>query len=259
MMDADDFHPGEDVQGAAPLPNRFTRGTLLGCVGILCVLALPALLAIPVETLPLPEWVQRLVPLVGVAIVIVGAWLLSRVPSAGARRISDPTRPLTRSGRAPVLERPAADGNRLMLGSALALCGCCVVGYVLVSMTGVSDVAILVGTLITYLAGLLLLGLSVLALFLRLPVPVWRWERIAVQRNLAPQALPFACVGVIAVVWSLFIAAAQGYFWAPIGVGALLLAAALTGPILQRLPQRGSPLDPPPPFVRRRTSGRDEW
>lgn len=256
-MDGDNFHPHEDVQGAAPLPNRFTRGTLVGCVGILCVMTLPALLAIPVETLRLPEWVQRLVPLVGIAVVLVGAWLLSRVPSAGAQRRSDPTRPLTRSGRVPMLERPAADGNRLMLGSALALCGCCVVGYVLVSLTGVSDAVILVGTLITYLAGLLLLGLSVLALFLRLPVPAWRWERIAVQRNLAPQAVPFACVGVVAVVWSLFIAAAQGYFWAPIGVGALLMAAVLTGPILQRLPQRGSPFDPPPPYIRR-TISRDE-
>lgn len=258
MLDSNGFQSDEEFRGAAPLPNRFTRGTLMGCFGILCVLALPALLFIPVESLRLPVWVQRLVPLVGVAMAVIGAWLLSRVPSTNTQRTSDPAYPLTRAGRTPVLERPAAGANRLALALALALCACCAGGYMLVSVMGTSDAAILAGTLITYLAGLLLLGLSILAVSLRLPTPAWHWERVAVQRNLAPQAVPFACVGFIAVAWALFIASGQGYFWAPVGVGALILAGVLAGPILQRLPQRGWRGDAPPPSTSHRTTSRDQ-
>ena len=35
--------------GDGPLPNRFTRGTLVGCLGICCVLALPVLFFLPLK------------------------------------------------------------------------------------------------------------------------------------------------------------------------------------------------------------------
>lgn len=244
--------PWQDDETDAPLPNRFTRGTFMGCLGILCVLTLPALLFIPVEAFHLPSWVQRLIPLVGVAVVVAGAWLLSRVPSAYAPRPNDPQHPLTSTGRAPVMERPASGANRTSLGVAIALSGCCVVGYLIVSTTTRSDLSLLAGTLIVYLAGLALLAQSVLAVANRVPVPAWRWVRIVVQRHVGPQAIPFACVAVVSVVWALFVASAQGYFWAPLGVGGVILAGALTGPILQRLPERGQQ-EPRPPAM---SSGR---
>ncbi|HLJ80209.1 MAG TPA: hypothetical protein VKT52_01905, partial [Ktedonobacterales bacterium] len=101
----------EDI-GEGPLPNRFNRGTAIGCLGILCVLALPALLALPVEQWRVPGWVLRLVPLVGVAVVALGASLLARVPGAAAPRPTDPLRPLTRTGATPLREEPATSANR---------------------------------------------------------------------------------------------------------------------------------------------------
>lgn len=253
MMYDDNHRPDDD--SAAPLPNRFTGGTLMGCLGILCVMTLPALLFIPIESLDVPGWVARLIPLVGVAMVVVGAWLLSRVPSRADAPAGDPAHPLTHAGRPPILERPASAANRVALLAALALCACCVAGYILVSMTAETSV-VLVGTLLTYLAGLLLFGASLLEMWLRLRAPAWRWERVTVQRNLAPQAIPFACVGIVAVVWALFVAYGQGYVWARIGIGALILAGALTGPVLQRLPQRGIHEGTVPPSEGNHTRGR---
>lgn len=248
MSDGDRVQSQEGDAGAdGPLPNRFTRGTLVGCLGILCVLTLPALLFVPVEEFNLPGWMQRLIPLIGVAVVVTGVWLLSRVPSANAPRVSGPERPLTRSGHAPVLERPATSANRAALIAAMLLIVCCVTGYVVISVAGRSDAAVLVGTLITYLAGVVLLGISLLSVVNRMPAPAWHWERVLISRNVGTQAIPFACVGIVAVVWALFVASAQGYFWAPLGVGLVLLAGMLTGPILQRLPERGWRVPSPPP------------
>lgn len=249
-MSEDDERRTEPEAGAeraeGPLPNRFTRGTFVGCLGILCVLTLPALLAIPVESFQLPAWVQRLIPLVGVAVVVFGAWLLSRVPAAGGPRVGDPDRPLTRSGRAPVLERPATGANRGALAGAVSLVACAAAGYVLVSVAGGSNAALLGGTLLAYVAGMLLLILSLLSAVNRAPAPAWRWQRMLAQRNISTQAVPFACAGVVAVVWALFVASEQGYFWAPLGVGLMILAGALTGPILQRLPERKGRGEAPP-------------
>lgn len=245
MTEGDGYHAEPD-DTAGPLPNRVTRGTLVGCLGILCVLALPALLFVPFESFHLPGWVLRLIPLVGVAVVVAGAWLLARVPSAAAPP-NRPEWPRTRAGRAPLLERPATGANRASLAIALALTLCCVAGYLIVSAAGAADLVVLAGTLIAYLAGLALLVLAVLALANRVPAPAWRWERREAQRRLGPQAIPFACVAVVAVVWALFVASAQGYFWAPLGVGAMILAGALAGPILQRLPPRGRPAPGPSP------------
>lgn len=254
MMSDDNRRP--DGDSAAPLPNRFTRGTLMGCLGIVCILMLPTLLFIPVESLDVPGWVARLIPLVGVAMVVVGAWLLSRVPSGAAAPAGDPAHPLTHAGRSPILERPASAANRVALLSSLALCACCVVGYILVTVAAETSMVVLVGTLLTYLAGLLLLSISLLEMRLRLRAPAWRWERVAIQGNVAPQAIPFACCGIVAVIWTIFIAYEQGYVWAPIGIGALILAGALTGPILQRLPQRRLRREQLPPAADRRAAGR---
>ncbi len=95
----------------APLPNRFSRGTLLGCLGIACVLAMPALLFLPLDEWHVPGWVGVLVPLLALCALAVGAVLLARVPSATASA-SDPWRPLTGAGMPPLLEHPAASGNR---------------------------------------------------------------------------------------------------------------------------------------------------
>ncbi|MFI5273344.1 MAG: hypothetical protein ACHQ4H_09975, partial [Ktedonobacterales bacterium] len=97
----------DQPQDVPPLPNRFDGGTALGCLGIVCVLALPAILFLPVEDWHLPTWALRLVPLLALGIALVGVWLLARMPPARLPRSSDPRYPLTEAGRAPVVEQPA--------------------------------------------------------------------------------------------------------------------------------------------------------
>src|SRR5262249_60793067 len=87
MSPADEPEGGvaqQPAQGAPPLPNRFNRGTLAGCLGIVCVLALPAILFLPIETWGLPEWTLRLVPLPAMGCALGGAALLLRVAHADA-------------------------------------------------------------------------------------------------------------------------------------------------------------------------------
>ncbi|HEX6122946.1 MAG TPA: hypothetical protein VFY89_07290, partial [Ktedonobacterales bacterium] len=117
MSDEQSMAPGEypgEYPPDAPLPNRFTRGTLLGCFGILFVLAMPALLLLPLERWSPPLWLQLLVPLAAFAAAAFGAWMLARVPAATPMRSRDPRQPLTGAGVPPLIERPARPANRLM-------------------------------------------------------------------------------------------------------------------------------------------------
>ncbi|MGZ3680386.1 MAG: hypothetical protein ACXWQR_17800 [Ktedonobacterales bacterium] len=213
------------------------RGTLTGCLGILCVLALPMLLFLPVESWNLPLWLLRLVPLVAVGMAALGTWLLTRVPASPAARSSDPLHPLTSEGFPPVIEQPARHANRvgLIIACVLILIG--VLGYILTTF-GASDIAVFTGTLLASAAGAVLLLYGVLAARCRLAVPAWRWIRVPIQEGLVHQVLPLTLIGLVALVWALFIAEEQGYIWAPIGIGVLILGSALLGPVTQRLPRQ---------------------
>lgn len=224
-----------------PLPNRFNRGTFVGCLGILCVLALPGLLFLPVESWPLPPLITQLVPLVGVAGAALGFWLLSRVPGAEpAPRSSDPLHPLTRAGRPPMMERPASAANRWGCLAGLGLAALAAAGYLVVGLAA-QRTAILLGTLLATAAGGGLVAYGALVAFGRLPPPAWRWVRGPAQGRPAPQALPVVFAGMVSVLWALFVAASHGYFWAPLGVGAIILAGALASPIARRLPGQDRP------------------
>lgn len=238
MIERDEPAAPRDDTDEGPLPNRFNRGTAIGCLGILCVLALPALLTLPIEQWRVPGWVPHLVPLIGVAVVALGASLLSRVPGGATPKSSDPLRPLTRSGAAPLRDEPATSANRLGLAGAALLVLCCMGGYLLVSVDTVSGLGVPLGTFIAWVSGMTLIVYAALAARQIIASPAWLWVRTPIRGSVAPQAVPFAVIGFVAVVWALFVAAGQGYFWAPLGVGVLLLALVLAGPILQRLPAR---------------------
>jgi hypothetical protein len=231
-----------DDRGAPPLEHHLDRGTIIGCLGLPCVLALPAILFLPVETWHLPTWALRLVPLVAIGCALVGAILLVRVPSAAPARSQDPLHPLTSRGSAPVQDLPAAFRNRVTLAAAALLLALCVLGYVLVSF-GIYPATTLSGTLLTAAAGAALLVSGVLAAAGQLPVPAWRWVRLPIAAGLAPQALPTAAAGALALAWALIVAAGEGYAWAPLGVGALILGGALAGPAARRLASRQSRRD----------------
>lgn len=223
--------------GAPPLEHHLDRGTLVGCLGIVCVLALPAILFLPVETWGLPPWALRLVPLVAIGLALLGATLLLRVPPAAPPRSRDPLHPLTGRGASPVQDRPAGPRNRAALLAVWLLLALCVGGYLVVSFPA-RDAGALPGTLLASAAGAALLIYGALAAARRMPLPAWRWVRVPISGGLAPQALPSAAAGALAVAWALIVAAGEGYAWAPLGVGALIVGGALAGPTARRLAAR---------------------
>ena len=236
MSQPDDLHDTSQHDAAAPLPNRFTRATLAGCLGILCVLALPLLLYIPVERMGVPPWLGPLIPLVGVAALACGVWLIARVPGGAPRPEGTPLRPLTSSGRAPMRERPATTANRAGMLASLGLAACCAAGYFLVDFAP-GGRGVLPGTLLTGAAGVGLLVYAGLAAGHVLALPAWRWVRTPLGGGPGYQAGPPAVVGVVALAWALVIAVGAGYAWAPLGVGLLILGGAFGGALWQRLPR----------------------
>lgn len=229
-----------ETDNNAPLPNRITRGTLTGCLGILCVFALPILLFLPLENLRAPLWLSRLIPLIAVAITALGAWLLAHVPAGSAPRSDDPQHPLTSAGVPPVIDHPAGRANRIGFSIAVALVTLCLIGYGLVSLDTGDGRRLLGGTLVTSGAGCALLAYGLLTIRRQAPIPAWHWVRIPIQGGLVSQAIPFTLLGLIAVVWALLLAAGAGYIWAPVGIGLLILGGALAGPVMQRLPRSRS-------------------
>ncbi len=223
--------------GEAPLSNRVTRGTLLGCLGILCVLILPLLLALPVDLWSLPRWMALLVPLVGCVAVTGGAALLAHVPSTAIPRSGDPRHPLTKSGMAPLVERPADWRNRAMLLAVGVLMLACLVGYAIASFAMPSQAALLDGTVTVTIAGALLALLSLLVGFRVVPLPAARWTRMPISGQPGRASFVMA-VGLVALGWALLSAAFLGFLYGKIGIGVLLLGAVFVAPLMRRLPAR---------------------
>jgi hypothetical protein len=231
----DDARPAR-LRDDAPVPRQY-GSTLSGCVGLLCVMALPALLFLPLDTLAMPPWLARLVPLVAVGVAALGVWLVARVPAAPALRSADPLRPLTGEGRVPLRESPAERVNRVSFAAASLLAALCVVGYLLAS-TAAHDRDVLGGTLLCTAAGSALVVYSVLAALRRLPAPALRWVRTPIRGRGGYPPVAFLLLGGVALVWALLVAFEAGYAWASAGAALVILVGALAGPIGQRLPPR---------------------
>lgn len=223
---------GDDLYGSGPLPNRFTRSTATGCLGVACVLALPALLFVPIEQLHLPRGIALLIPLMGASALGLGMLILASVPS------SAPGTRLLRTGRSPVLERPATKPNRIAFAGTLLLMVICVAGYVVVNFLGDDRRAILGGTVLVAVCGSALIGSALLAALTVGPIPAWRWVKVPIHGGFTTQIQRVAIPGFVAVVWSLMVAADAGYAWAPISAAVLICFAALMGPVLGRHPRR---------------------
>lgn len=221
---------------AGPLPNRFTRATALGCLGIAGVLALPALLLLPLEDWHVPRWLAQSAGLGAFAAMAAGIWLLARVPSERPAMTADARHPLTRAGRAPVVEQPAGAANRAVL---LAVCGLGLVaagGYVAASIaTPVRDSGASIA--LTGAAGLLCAAVGVLVAAGRVPIPAWTWVRTPIQRGVRPQGAAVFLFGGAVLAWALLAAAGLGYGWGVLGLAALVLGSVLVTPISRRWPR----------------------
>lgn len=222
----------------APLPNRFTRGTLVGCLGILGVLALPLMLYLPFETWGLARWAILGLQLLAFSAVGGGIWLLAHVPSAPREHSSDPRRPRTALGRDPVLERPASWRNRLGMAAILAALVVASGGFAFASFSATGQLAIPLGMALVGVAGLALAAYGVCIAFGRAEPPAINWVRTPATSRWLPQGGWVMLVGLTLLAWALLIAAEAQFAWGIVGLLVLLLATVVLAPAFRRLPLR---------------------
>lgn len=229
--------PGADssLASAEPLPNRFTRGTLLGCVGILCVLALPVLLMLPLDSWRVPGWLAILAPLAGICALALGAMLLLRVPP-GYLPARNPFAPLTAGGMPPLVERPATAANRFGAAVALLLVSTAAAAILVIAGGSFQHHELLPALLVIGLTGCSLIVYGTLIGMNRLPPPAVRWVRQPVTGHLR-QAAPLILAGLAALTWMLLVAADAGYRWGFIGLGLLVVGGVLAAPLARRPPR----------------------
>jgi hypothetical protein len=211
-------------------PRRLTRETLLGCLGLFCVLLTVPLLWLAAESGA--NWIGRALPLLAFTAAVGGAALALRVPSPGAVKSFDPLHPLTHSGGAPTREQPATTANRVALGLVVALTLAAVAGYT-VELTQPSaswglELMGVAGAALVALGGLVALGYA--------PAPALRWQRVSIYGGLGRQTAPLFAIGLVALCGALFLALLDGYVWGPIGVALLIVAAVMLAPLARRAP-----------------------
>src|SRR5487761_2273394 len=183
-------------------PARFSRDTLLGCLGLGCVLlTLPLLwLAVGVGS----GWLSHALPLLAFAAAVGGGALTLRVPAALGMRSADPLRPLTHSGAAPAIVRPGS-----IWGLALMLA-----------------------------AGALMLAQGLLVGWGRLPAPALRWLRLSIYGATGRQSGSLVAIGFVYVGEALFLALLDGYAWGLSGLTLCVLALVLLTPLARRIPNQ---------------------
>ncbi len=221
-----------------PLPNRLTRGTLLGCVGLAGVLALPVMLFLPFETWGLPRWMFLLAQLLAFGALGGGIWLLARVPSSARVRSNDPLHPLTARGAAPVLERPARRANWIGLGVIWASLAMSAAGFVLAAFDVTWSPAVPLGMALVALAGLALAVYGCCIAFGRLGPPALRWVRAPATSHWLPQGGSVMLLGLTLLGWALLVAAEAGFAWGAVGLVVLLLGTLFLAPVFRQLPAR---------------------
>ena len=234
----DEQHPIVADESDGPLPNRLTRGTLMGCVGLAGVMALPLLLFLPLESWNLSRWAILLVQLLAFGALGGGIWLLAHVPSTARIRSDDPMHPLTARGAAPMRERPAGWPNRVGVAVVWALLALAIGGFALAAFDTDQDGAIPIGMALVSLAGasLAIYGLGI-ALG-RLEPPALHWVRTPAIASWFPQGGSVMLIGLTLLAWALLIAAEDRLIWGAIGLVALLLAILLVTPLFRQLPAR---------------------
>ncbi|HEY7341168.1 MAG TPA: hypothetical protein VH591_09825 [Ktedonobacterales bacterium] len=234
----DEQHPylADDSEG--PLPNRLTRGTLMGCIGLAGVMALPLLLFLPLESWGLSRWAFLLIQLLAFGALGGGIWLLAHVPSTARVRSDDPMHPLTARGAAPVLERPAGRPNRLGLAVVWALSALAIAGFAVAAFDTDQEGALPIGMALVSLAGISLAVYGLCIALGRLEAPALRWVRTPAIASWFPQGGTVMLMGLTLLGWALLIAAEARLIWGAIGFVALLLAILLVTPLFRQLPAR---------------------
>lgn len=222
-----------------PYRTKLPAGTFRGCVGILLLLAMPLLLALPLERLGNVRVLVVAVPLVAFGLVAVGGWLMWTVPAGRSpARTRDPQHPLTRDGQAPVREIPATTANRRAAIVLLVLLAITLVGMMLAIASTPGTSTVFTGIYLTGTTGIALVVYGLLVIVGKLPAPAWRWlaARIGSERTRA--GLAVLLIGSVPLVWALFFAAGNGAAWGIAGLAGVVLLASIATPLASRWPGR---------------------
>lgn len=211
-----------------PLTNRVTGDTALGCLGMLCLIATLALLGIGFGGLGLPFWLTALTPVLAFGVAGLGFVLMARVPAGPTPRSRDPRHPLTRTGMAPIVERPAELANHLIVVACGALAAIAVAGYVSFSFDPIRARGLFWGPIVMTVAGLALVLLGALVSLHALPTPALRWVRTPIQGYPPREAIWLFGVGAVAALSGVFLAFISGAVWGYILVGAFILTLAVS-------------------------------
>lgn len=226
---SEDRPPIQDDASVAP-PAQLSRGTLVGCLGIFCVLLTLPLLWLAVGAGA--GWLSHVLPLFAFAAAVGGAALTLRVPASLTVRSSDPQRPLTHTGSVPTVERPASRTNRLAWLLAVVLIAGVLGGYTLeVLYPGTPS-----GVTLMIVAGAILVSQGALVSNGRLPAPALHWLRLSIYGVTRWHGAALIAIGFVAIGGALFLALLDGYAWALIGLTLLIAALALMTPLARRLP-----------------------
>ncbi len=222
--------PRTDDPTQLPGPARFTRETLIGCVGLLCVLLTVPLLWIAVGLGR--GWLNHALPLLAFAAAIGGAALTLRVPSGLITRSNDPRRPLTSSGDAPTIEQPATTANHLTaaLSTILALVAAVGICFELAQPGKPWGLAFMLASG----AALLILGLLVYSD--RAPAPAWRWVRRSIYGAAFRTSGPLIAGGLFSLCGGLFRGMLDGYSWGVLGLATVVVIGMLLTPLARRMP-----------------------
>ncbi|HEU4783070.1 MAG TPA: hypothetical protein VFS83_07015 [Ktedonobacterales bacterium] len=235
----DEQHPIVADESDGPLPNRLTRGTLMGCVGLVGVMALPLLLFLPLESWGLSRWAFLLIQLLAFVALGGGIWLLAHVPSTARIRSNDPMYPLTARGAAPVRESPAGWPNHVGVAVVWALLALAIAGFAVAAFDTEQDGAVPIGMAIVCLAGASLAVYGLGIALGRLEPPAVHWVRTPAIAGWFPQGGAVTLMGLTLLAWALLIAAEDRLIWGAIGLVALLLAILLVTPLFRQLHARG--------------------
>jgi MFS family permease len=222
-----------DDPNLAP-PARFTRETLMGCLGIACVLLLLPLLWLGLGATT--GWVARALPLVAFALVVLGAALTLRVPGGLTQRSRDPRRPLTRAGIPPVIERPATLASRASFALAAGLIVLAGAGYLVES--GANGPHAPWGLFVSLASGAGLLAHGALVGMGRFTAPALRWQRISIIGGAHGQGGALAAIGFVTLGGSLLLALLEGFSWGVVGLTLLVTALVVAAPLARRAPRQ---------------------
>jgi hypothetical protein len=217
-------------------PARFTRDTLVGCLGLGCILlTLPLLwLAVGVGA----GWLSHVLPVLAFVAAIGGAALTLRVPGGSIARSTDPQRPLTHTGATPTIERPATRANRMAWACATALLLGALGGYIaeITHPGSPGGLALMLAT------GALIVTQGILVGWERLPAPALRWLRLTIYGAAGRQSALLLAIGFIILSGALFLALLDGFVWGPLGLALLVAALVVITPLARRAPRRHGPL-----------------